>query len=182
MKTQYVLLVAVLAGTTSLFAAPPAEPAATPSSRVEVIFVQPEKFTDVKDSYMDSEKGRDSILATLKEHIQERASRYLSEGQKLTLTFTNIDLAGDFEPWRGPDYNNVRIVKELYPPRMNFYYKLVDASGTVVKDGEEQLIDMSFQMSASPVNTSDSLRYEKAMLDTWLSDQIKAPKAGKAKK
>ena len=39
------------------------------------------------------------------------------EGDKLTITFTDIDLAGDFEPWRGPQWDEVRIVKAIYPPR-----------------------------------------------------------------
>jgi hypothetical protein len=182
MKTQSILIVAALAGATSLLAAPPAAPATPPVSPVEVVFVQPEKFTDVQESYMGSDKGRDSILATIKEYVQERAARYLAEGQKLTLSFTNIDLAGDFEPWRGPNFNDVRIIKDIYAPRMNFSYKLVDATGAVVKEGEEKLIDMAFQMSLSPVNNSDSLRYEKAMLDNWLRDKIQAPKADKAKK
>jgi Protein of unknown function (DUF3016) len=181
MKTQSILLVAALACATTLFAAPPTTPAA-PVTRVEVIFDQPEKFTDVKDSSMGTEKGRDSYLALIKEYLEERVPRYLPAGQTLTLTFTNIDLAGDFEPWRGPDFSDVRIVKDIYPPRMNFSYKLVDANGAVVKEGQEKLIEMAFQMLASPINSSDSLRYEKAMLDNWLRDKIQPPKADKAKK
>lgn len=178
MKPIISSLAAVLFCGTALFAAPPA----VQSSQIEVIFDQPEKFTDVKDSQMGSEKGRDSYLALLKEHLQERAPRHLSEGQKLTLTFTDIDMAGDFEPWRGMDFNDVRIVKDLYPPRMSFSYKLADASGAVVKEGQEKLIDMSFQMNASPINSHDSLRYEKAMLDNWLRDTFPKPKKADVKK
>ena len=177
MKTQRILLVAALVCATTLFAAPPAA-----NTHVEVIFDHPENFSDVKDSSMGSDKGRDSYLALIKEHIQQRAARYLTEGQTLTLTFTNIDMAGDFEPWRGPDFNDVRIVKEIYPPRMNFTYKLVDASGAVIKEGQEKLLDMSFQITASPIDNQDSLRYEKAMLDNWLRDKIQPSKADKTKK
>jgi hypothetical protein len=176
MKTHHILLAAALACATTLFAAPPAA-----NTHVEVIFDHPENFTDVKDGNMGSEKGRDNYLALIKEHIQQRAARYLMEGQTLTLTFTNIDMAGDFEPWRGPDFSDVRIVKEIYPPRMHFSYKLVDASGAVVKEGQEKLIDMSFQMTASPIDAQDSLRYEKAMLDNWLRDKIQPSKADKTK-
>lgn len=172
MKNPIASLVALLVSTTALFAAP----SAAQKNQVDVIYDHPENFTDVKDSQMGTEKGRDSYLALLKEHLQDRAPRYLTEGQKLTMTFTNIDMAGDFEPWRGIDFNDVRIVKEIYPPRMNFTYKLTDATGAVVKQGEEKLIDMSFQMNSSPIYANDSLRYEKAMLDNWLRDNFPKPK------
>jgi len=178
MKNQIAPLVALFVSATALFAAP----SAAQKNQVDVIYDHPENFTDVKDSQMGSEKGRDSYLALLKEHLQDRAPRHLAEGQKLTLTFTNIDMAGDFEPWRGMDFNDVRIVKEIYPPRMNFTYKLTDATGAVVKQGEEKLIDMSFQMSSSPIHANDSLRYEKAMLDSWLRDNFPKPKKADAKK
>ncbi|MFT3868569.1 MAG: DUF3016 domain-containing protein [Nibricoccus sp.] len=178
MKKTTASLVALLVSATALLAAP----TAAQKNQVDVIFDHPENFTDVKDSQMGSEKGRDGYLALLKDHLQERAPRYLTEGQKLTITFTNIDMAGDFEPWRGIDFNDVRIVKEIYPPRMNFTYKLVDGTGSVVKEGQEKLLDMSFQMNASPVNATDSLRYEKAMLDNWLRDTFPKPKKADAKK
>lgn len=178
MKHPQTSLVATLFCATALFAAPPA----AQKNRVEVVFDHPENFTDVKDSQMGSEKGRDGYLGFIKEHLQERAQRYLEEGQTLAVTFTNIDMAGDFEPWRGAEYSDVRIVKEIYPPRMNFSYKLVNASGAVVKEGEEKLIDMSFQTNASLFNANDSLRYEKAMLDNWLRDTFPKPKKADAKK
>jgi hypothetical protein len=178
MKNSIASLVALFVSATALFAAPPA----AQKGQIEVIYDHPENFTDVKDSDMGSEKGRDSYLALLKEHLQDRGSRYLAEGQKLTLTFTNIDMAGDFEPWRGMNYHDVRIVKEIYPPRMNFAYKLADATGAVVKEGQEKLIDMAFQLQANPINSSDSLRYEKAMLDNWLRDTFPKPKKADAKK
>ena len=172
MKTIHVFFAAVLASAASVFAAPPAPT----NTHVEVIFDHPEKFTDVKDSSMGSEKGRDNYLALFKEYLQERAPRHLSDGQTLTITFTDIDLAGDFEPWRGPDFSDVRIVKEIYPPRLNFAYKLVDASGVVVKEGQEKLLEMGFQMTGSMIDAQDSLRYEKAMLDNWLRDKLGNPK------
>jgi len=177
MKTKNVFLAVVLATAASVFAA---APAAT-NVHVEVIFDHPEKFTDVKDSWMGSDRGRDSTLALIKEYLENEAPRHLAEGQTLTLTFTDIDLAGDFEPERGMDFSDVRIVKDIYPPRMNFSYKLVDASGTVLKEGQEKLIDMAFQMSIGIIDRQDSLRYEKNMLREWLREQFPLPKKVKAK-
>ena len=176
MKTKYVFLAATFAAAASVFATAPA----TSNTRVAVIFDHPEKFTDVKDAFMGTEKGRDTILAHFKEFLEQRAPRYLADGQLLTITFTDIDLAGDFEPYHGPNFTDVRIVKDIYPPRLNFTYKLVDASGAVLKEGQEKLVDMNFQMTIRPSDAQDSIHYEKAMLDSWLNELFASPKKAAA--
>lgn len=80
---------------------------------VEVVFFEPEKFTDVRDGYMGSDKGRDATLDMLKDYLTGRAVRGLTAGQKLAITVMDVDLAGDFEPWRGSQWGDVRIVKEI---------------------------------------------------------------------
>lgn len=164
------LLLSPLAG--ALFAADPA-PAA---GRVTVTFAHPEKFTDVRDHSTDSEneRGRDRFLPALKEHLEQRAGRLLPAGQKLAVTFTDVDLAGDFEPWRGIGFQDVRIVKDLYVPRMTFRFQVTDADGRVVKEGERQLLDGAFQMRGFSASNSDSLRYEKEMLNGWLREEFPA--------
>ena len=181
MKTKLALGAALLAA--MCVPAFPADSAdSTAEARVEVVYSNPEKFTDVKDSMMPSERAREDYLTLIKEFLQERGARVVPEGGKLVMTFTDIDLAGDFEPWRGPQFNDVRVVKEIYPPRMNFSFKLTDASGAVLQEGERQLRDTSFQLSATPAFSSDSLRYEKGMLDNWLrSEFAKSKKTSKAK-
>ena len=171
MKTNRILptLLVGLATTLALSAAPKG------SERVQVIYFEPERFTDVKDSWMGSDKARDDILDQLKTHIQERAGRVLGDGQKLVITFTDIDLAGDFEPGRSARTQDIRIVKDIYPPRMSFSFKLTDANGEVLKQGERNLRDMGFLMKIS-MNTSDPLRHEKALLDDWIRDEFRAAK------
>ncbi len=182
MKTKFAVAAALLA----VVCAPvfPADSAvsAEAGARVEVTFVNPEKFTDVKDSDFGTERQREDILALLKEFLVERAPKFLPEGQVLAVTITDIDMAGDFEPWRGPKFSDVRIVKDLYPPRIDLAFKVTDASGAVVKEGTQKLRDMSFQMSATPAFSSDSLRYEKALLDGWLRNEFPKVKAAKEKK
>jgi hypothetical protein len=176
MKTKFLL--AVVASVAALGVVRAASTPEKPS-RVTVTFDHPDKFTDVKDSELATEKGRDGYLDDLKEYIQRYAEPRLADGQKLTVTFTDIDMAGDFEPWRGPRFNDIRIVKDIYPPRLTFSFQLTDASGAVVKEGKRDLRDLSFQLRANPVNQDDPLRYEKSMLDDWMRDEF--PKAKKSK-
>ena len=170
MKTIRILLLSALAsvgaGTVSAL-----DTVKGPSC-VEVVFFEPEKFIDVRDSYMGSDKGRDATLETLKEYLTTRGVRGLLPGQKLSLTITEVDLAGDFEPWRGGQWADVRIVKDIYPPRFSLVFRLTNVDGTVVKAGKRELRDMAFLMKLTMGFRDDPLRHEKALLDDWLSAEF----------
>lgn len=163
----------ILLGLVAVGAAVAAD-AGKPVPKVEISFVAPEKFTDVKNGSMDSERGRDALLNQLKEHLVTQGSKYLSPDQRLEIKVTEVDLAGDFEPWRGPDFNDIRIVKEIYPPRVNLEFRLIGADGKVVSEGKRQLRDLSYLQTIS-LPTSDTLRHDKEMLSNWLRQEFKRP-------
>lgn len=143
--------------------------------RVTVAFFEPEKFTDVRDSALFNDSGRTTYLEQIRDHLREQAPHYLTEGQRLEITFTDIDLAGDFELWRGPQYFDVRMVRDIYPPRLEFTFRLLDATGKVVREARRSLIDLAFQLRSSVVSQHDTLRYEKSMLDDWLREEFPRP-------
>jgi hypothetical protein len=148
---------------------------AATAPRTEVIFDHPEKFRDVRDANIPSDSGRDSILAEIRNHLVEKASSLVPDGYKLTVTFTDIKLAGDFEPWRGPQWDEVRIVKPVYPPYFKFSYSVTDPSGKVVREGKENINDLDFQ-DRVVVDTNDALRYEKQILDDWAQGALRGLK------
>jgi hypothetical protein len=135
--------------------------------RVEVIFDHPEKFTDVKGDSMDSPKGRDIKLDQIRDFLVQRGAELFPGGQKLTITFTDIDLAGEYEPWRGGQWSDVRIIKDIYPPRFVFSYKLTDAAGKVLKEDKVDLRDLTFMMRVT-ISRDEPLRFEKDILGDWV--------------
>ncbi len=145
------------------------------SARTEIVFSSPENFADVKETAFSNEKDRDAILKRIRDFIVDRADRALPAGHKLTMTFTDIDLAGEFEPWRAPQMSDVRIVKAIYPPRLKFTYKITNEAGQVVKEGEENIVDQSFDQRVT-MERLDPLRYEKDILSDWISRVVAAPK------
>lgn len=147
--------------TSSSLAAP------APAFRTEVVFFEREKFTDVRDQNLESEKSRDAILDHLKTYLQERAQAYVPEGAKLAVTIKDVDMAGDFEPWRLPAGHDVRIVREIYVPRIKLAFQLTDANGEVAKQGTRDLRNLDFMRSALG-NFNEPYRYEKALIDDWL--------------
>jgi hypothetical protein len=171
MKTKLSLMVVL--GVVAVGAAVAAS-ADKPAATVEVTFVAPEKFTDVKEDYMDSEKGREALLSELKQHLEKRGAKLLSANQRLEIKVTEVDLAGDFEPWRGPNFQDIRIVKDLYPPRVNLEFRLIGADGKVISEGKRELRDLGYMLSMA-MPTSDPLRFDKEMLSDWLRREFKRP-------
>jgi Protein of unknown function (DUF3016) len=146
--------------------------AANTASRTDVTFDHPENFTDVKDRALPTDKGRDEILSNIRGFIVDRADRILPEGYSLRMTFTDVDLAGDFEPQRGARWDDVRIVKAIYPPAFKFTFAVMDSSGKVVKQGSESMRDMTFDTRIT-IDRGDALHYEKDFLDDWLRSNLR---------
>ena len=145
--------------------------------KTEVVFFEPEKFTDVRDSHLgDSDQARAEILGELRTHIIKQANRLLAPGQQLKITVTDVDLAGEFEPWHGGSMADVRIVKDIYPPDIKLAFQLTGADGTVLKQGDRNLRDLNFMLGIS-IDRSDSRHFEKALLDDWLRQEFRGLKS-----
>jgi hypothetical protein len=169
MKLPLALLfpLAVSAG----LAAPPAAGVNGANAHAEVVFLEPAKFTDVKDrDFGDYETT--TYLENLRDHVLDRAKHAIPAGHKLAVTFTDIDMAGDFEPWRGPRFGDIRIVKDIYPPRIGLSFQLVDAAGHVVKSGSRELRDLAFLMKIPMGFRDDPMRHEKGLIDDWLRQEF----------
>ena len=140
-------------------------------ARAEVNFFEPKKFTDVRDSSM-GDYERTTYLDSIRDHVLEQAKYYVPDNHMLQVTFTDIDMAGDFEPWRGPRFDDIRIVKDIYPPRIVLSFRLTDAEGNVVKEGRRELRDLGFLMKITMAFRDDPVRHEKGLLDDWLRSEF----------
>jgi Protein of unknown function (DUF3016) len=166
LTTRSLFLAIALASASAVSAA---EPQDASGSRVQVTWTNPADFSELKESY-GTGLGRDSPdvwLGQLSKHLRYRAERVLPPGEKLQVTFTNMQLAGTYEPWRGPRWYDVRVIKAIYPPRIDLTFTVTDASGGVVREGTRQLRDPSF-LQRGILDETDPLRFEKRMLDDWL--------------
>ncbi|MBA2079701.1 DUF3016 domain-containing protein [Rhodanobacter sp. PCA2] len=169
---QLLLAAMTLLGMPAMAAAatPPAATADTATAaNVTVTYDQPEKFTETRKlRSLAPTRLDDGYLKTLKTYIETRAGKMLPPGDRLDIVVTDIDRAGSFEPWRRGTMQEVRIIKDIYPPRIDLHFRLLDASGKVIREGERKLRDPGFMSSGGATSSNDSLRYEKALLDRWL--------------
>lgn len=143
---------------------------------VEIIWENPEDYTDVKAANESRKRFRERTIANLEKYILKLAEK-LPDGQKLTMKVTDIDLAGQVWPASfvglGAGGNDVRLIKSIDIPRMKFDYKLTDPSGRVLQQATDfKLKDMAFQDRFNPMFDSESLRYEKNMLKGWFEEEF----------
>lgn len=136
----------------------------------EVTWTDYEKYRDIRPSSNGGRKQfRENTFKNLEKHFAKLAEN-LPEGQVFKIEVTDVDLAGDTN---AGGINNYRIVKDIYFPRMNFSYQLVNADGSEVVSAEVALKDMNFLMGSSLKYRNQSLGYEKKMLDDWFFNVFK---------
>ena len=179
MKSRLVVpfLALVLASTASAavrYVTDPQAPRALPESdSVNVRWDDPSKFSELRYSGNRWEAAQGNWVVELATYMRDRAQQRLPAGQRLDVTIVDIRRAGSFEPWHGPNLQYTRIIRDVYPPRMTLNVRLTDASGNVIAQGERKLMDSGFLMSDSSSLNSDPLRFEKRMIDRWLTEELR---------
>lgn len=150
----------------SLMFAASAGAASAPDS-VSVHYIDPQHFSEARNSVGAHLGDTDAYLKPLKAYIAQRAARVLSPGQRLDIKVTDVDRAGNYEPWLGPRLQDVRIVKDIYPPRIDLHFILYGSDGGVLREGSRKLRDPGF-LNSIDATSQDPLRYEKSLIDGWL--------------
>lgn len=136
-----------------------AAPQAHAAGTVEVQWLKPDNYADAGRSGVDRER----VMKNLGDHLQ-KLGKQLPDGQVLKLTVTDLNLAGEIEPFRWHDLRVLRGRADW--PQMSLRYTL-SADGRTLKSGEAQLQDMGYNLS-SPANLrQEDLGYEKRMVNDW---------------
>jgi len=140
------------------------------ADKVTVNFPNWEKYDDIQDEFLPSDQGEQNILKEMRRSMDDLAGREIPAGQHLTLTFTNIDLAGEFLP----NHREMRTIKTIYPPRLVFAYSLTNSAGQVLKSGKEDITD-DLYLQRFPIDPDDPRHYEKAIMKDWMETKLRAP-------
>jgi DUF3016 family protein len=137
-----------------------------PRGTVDIQYVQPAQFTDFNIYGRGPQWSASYFAGQISDDLTPALERKVPGG-KLTLRFTDIDLAGHY-PSRGG--SSVRVVRgQTRPARMSFTFALQDSSGRVVASGNTRITDTSSQSSlAHDPRRKQALYYEKRMLERWL--------------
>jgi hypothetical protein len=138
--------------------------ATTVSAATTVNFVKPENFVDMPFSKVEKQRVMDDLQA----YIAKLGTK-LPAGQDLKVDITDIDLAGREEPfYRGrPDMRVLRGGADW--PMIELHYR-IEAEGKVVKEGDSRLADLNYLRQFNGVRSTDSLRFEKRLLEDWFKE------------
>jgi hypothetical protein len=127
---------------------------------VTVQYVRPENFADFRIQGRDVQSSASTFTREVTQAL-EPVMRSQFPGDRLTLQFTNVDLAGRHS--QGP--RSARVVRRRTPARLWFGYVLQDQSGRSVATGSQALVDTSLVSSRG---VSGPVPSETQMLQRWL--------------
>jgi hypothetical protein len=144
---------------------------------VDVQWTDPAQFSEILHSGNRWEARRGNWVQDLAQYLRKRASTRLPAGARLEVTITDIERAGDFEPWHGARTDSIRYMRDIYPPRIALDFKLVGADGSVLAQGSRKLSDLGYLQRATRPTDTDPLRYEKQLIDDWLREEFGKPAA-----
>lgn len=136
------------------------------SAQVSVSYVKPDDYADVPRNAIERER----VLKDFSNYFESWNAR-LPAGQSLKIEVLDIDLAGRMWPRRNGG-EDIRVLNDGADwPRMRLYYTL-EQNGQILRSGDEQLSNMSYMQRINRYWETDTLRYEKQMLDEWFDKTI----------
>ena len=147
-----------------------AENPMTENGVVKIEWKDPKNFRDVKAVGDIQSRYEMRTFNTLTKNLNKEAAQVLKPNQKLELQVTDLDLAGDVRPTFGATSHDIRVVKDIYPPRINFSYTVTE-DGKVMMAGEEKLKDLGFMYSTNRMKDKPT-RYESKLLTDWLKKTL----------
>jgi len=141
------------------------------SDQVSVSWTDPAQFTEARYGRPFRQPEPEIWLTEFQKLVVKQAGAVLQPGQHLDVRITDVDLAGQVEPFRGSAATDVRVIKSIYPPEINLTFTLTGADGQVIEQGERKLRDAAF-LDRGSASRSDSYRFEKRLLTDWISKEF----------
>ena len=144
---------------------------AVQAGQVDVTWVNPESYSDVEATYSTSARFRERVLSDLEEQFTKSGEK-LPTDQTLSVTVTDVDLAGYVDYFHPFAPFGVRLIRNVDFPRIKLDYELRDANGEVISSGTDNLSDLNFRFPTFATRLRNPLDYEKRMIDRWYRENF----------
>jgi len=140
------------------------------AGEVRLTWQEPEKYTDIRSTSETRDAFQARVIKDLSAVFSDLAGK-LPDGVTWIVTITDLDLAGEIRPMLRRSTSDIRLVKDIYWPRMSIRYSLLDAKGQLITEGKEDIKDMNFMFGSAIGSGNSSFQYEERMLRDWFKRQ-----------
>lgn len=142
------------------------------TSAVKVNWLNPEKFSDIRPTNGTRKGYQERVIKAFDKILGELAEK-LPAGYTLEISVKDLDLAGDVNPMYRMDNTDIRVIKDIYFPRMKFDYVLFDQNRQQIqKESDVKIKDMGFMTSSNIGYQNREFAYEHEMLKKWFNKVI----------
>jgi len=125
----------------------------------KVTLIKPHNFTDIETGNLGVQSNFEQRVA--KELAKALADHFKETDLTIDIIFSNIDLAGETRF----NMREIRVLKDLYIPRMSFEYEIKDTSGVVKLADTVDIKDMNYlDKRLFGLKANDLIGYDKRML------------------
>ena len=159
----------LLASGCSIMQKDPAQPREVQAGTVSVTTANPDSFTPVPSAKKESKAERRAWVEALSEHMADRIAEALRDGERAEVNIADIRRATAMS---GASSH------EVVPPRISLTFKRLSAKGKVVQTASRTLQDNALQLKGRRYE-NDPLRYEKALVDDWVTKEFGAVAAAR---
>ena len=147
------------------------EKAATPSA-VKMTWLNPEKFSDIRPATGSRKAYQERVMKAFDKILGELAEK-LPPGYSMEISVKDLDLAGDVNPMYRIDNTDIRVIKDIYFPRIKLDYVLFDQNKQPIhQETDVKIKDMGFMTSNHIGLQNREFAYEHAMLKKWFNKVI----------
>ena len=155
------------------------EPRDIQAGTVSVTTANPATFTPAPGEVAESKAARAAWVEALCEHIADKIAASLPDGERVEVRISDIRRVAAM-PGAGRTSSSSSSSssepggQDVVPPRIVLSFKRLSPKGKVLQTASRTLQDSSLQLKGRRY-TGDKLRYEKALVDDWVSKDFVAP-------
>lgn len=135
------------------------------AGEAKVTWQEPDQYTDIREGHELRDAFREKLFSDF-ELIFADLAKQLPEGTLLEVTVTDLDLAGEVSLMHRFAWRDIRVLKDIYFPRMSISYTLKDRDQRLLLSGRDDLKDLGFLSSWRRFGLT-RFGFEERMLRSW---------------
>lgn len=141
--------------------------------KAQVVLVDGKKFRDYELTNYSRSKSLQILEKDFNRVFAKLSSKYLKDGQSISISVTNLDLPGDLRFSVGPNHQGIRIVRDISPMKLTFDYKVLAKDGSVVSEGEYKIKEFLHLSSHSKrLRHRGNLAHFMPSLEKWFKSEF----------